>query len=109
MTLVDVCCDLKPLLFAFRIRPLWDVSLAVTISPPSTFLKHERTERKRCQKGAKLKLHPTIKHQQDPDAVFSCHLFASADWRSILLRSLLPYVVSMQRQTEMSAAEPVWH
>lgn len=35
----------------------------------------------------------------------SCHLLVSADWSSVLLRSLLPYVVSMQRQTEMSAAE----
>lgn len=61
----------------------------------------------------KLKWHPNVKASAGCRRSFltgnSCHLFVSADWSSVLLRSLLPYVVSMQRQTEMSAAEPARH
>lgn len=115
VTLVDVCCDWKPLLFAFRVhhfRMFMGCSLAVTISPPRTFWS-AREPRENVVRKVEAEITSIHKASAGSRRCFltgnSCHLFASADWSSILLHSLLPYAVSMQRQTEMSAAEPVWH
>lgn len=84
-------------------QSLWDI-------PSQLHVTHEHprsTRRKKVSERAKLKLHPNAKASAGSRRCFltgnSRHLFAPADWSSILLHSLLPCVVSMQTDRDVSS------